>query len=225
MITNMRCDATTTKQLALKEVIFRSVCNWKAAETSISAQFNTPPTFSMSCSGWPQWLLMFVSICVLACARYLSTNPLRYRSHPAHLSTCLLIAAISSAPNKLTPITGAYQRRFSGEHADEVEGEVVRGWETGEVRKWGDGRRGREIPRWVLLSSLRITATCTSASVAEGSVPQVHISASPNEYPTVERKQMWWVWFSQRISNWLGDCWKDSKILILFILLVFWQKP
>lgn len=132
--------------------------------------------------------------------------------HPTHLSTCWLIAAISSTPNKLTPITAAYQRRFSVEQADEVEGEVVRGWETGEVRKWGDGRRGREIPRWVLLSSLRITATCTSASVAEGSVPQVHISASPNEYPTVERKQMWWVWFSHKglATDW-GTAEKTQK--------------
>lgn len=46
---------------------------------------------------------------------------------PAHLSACLLIAAISPAPDKLAPVTGAHQRRFSGEPADEGEGEVVRG--------------------------------------------------------------------------------------------------
>lgn len=48
-----------------------------------------------------------------------------------------------------------------------------------------------------LLSSLRITTTSSSSSAAEGSVPQVHASAPPNENPTVGRKQ---IIFTQRMN-------------------------
>lgn len=87
---------------------------------------------------------MFVSICVLACARYPSTDlpGVSIAARPAHLSACLLIVAISPAPEKLAPVTGAHQRRSSGEPADEGEGEVVRGGEIGggeEVRRWEKG--------------------------------------------------------------------------------------
>lgn len=154
---------------------------------------------------------MFASICVLAGPRHLCTNQPRssYRlrctllTFPLVYSSQWLARHLTTSSPQLVDTEEALGRKKKKK-------EKERWGEDKEVRKWGDGRRECEIPWWVLLSSLRITTTSTVSGAAEGSVPQVHTSSSPNGYPTVER-QMWWVWFSHRgettkkkLPKWFG---------------------
>ena len=134
-----------------------------------------------------------VWVCVCACMHLLPPHQstaalLLIALHSAHLSTCLLVLVISLPPPSQQ--AGAHHDYFPMEMREALwvgrSGEMR--WGNKEVRKWGDGRRKREIPWWVLLSILRITARSTSTSAAEGSAAEVHISAFQNEISNTGKK-------------------------------------
>ncbi len=131
-----------------------------------------------------------VCFCGCVCGHEFATSPpikqwMLIALHSPYLSTCLLVLVISLAPTVwsstwlLSSVNG--EVLWVGKTRGVIKKKETRGWGNKELRKWEDGSRRREIPRWVQPSILRITATSISTSAAEGSVPVVHTSAFQNE--------------------------------------------